>query len=104
MSNQPTDPAVERHGWINTETIKTRFGDFEFKNGYPTPASAEALLDQLTFNRAVEVYLVQMPAVAVIELRRGMRDFGAKRSNQIIIWETLMDARTLLLTPNTETV
>ena len=36
------------HGWIGTETVKTRFGDFEFKNGYPTPAAAEALLDQLS--------------------------------------------------------
>jgi hypothetical protein len=46
-------------GWISTETVKTRFGDFEFKNGYPTPAAAEGLLDQLKFNRAIEVYLTQ---------------------------------------------
>jgi len=29
---KPADP----HGWISTETIKMRFGDFEFKNGYPS--------------------------------------------------------------------
>ena len=80
----PADP----HGWIGTETVKTRFGDFEFKNGYPTPAAADALLDQLKFNRAIEVYLTQIPAVAIIESRRGIRDFGAKRSNQVVIWET----------------
>ena len=61
---KPADP----HGWIGTETVKTRFGDFEFKNGYPTPAAADALLDQLKFNRAIEVYLTQMPAVAIIEI------------------------------------
>ena len=33
-----------------------------------------------------------------------MRDFGAKRSNQVVIWEKLMDAETILLTANTETV
>ena len=33
-----------------------------------------------------------------------MREFGARRANQIIVWETLMDAQTLLLTANTETV
>ena len=92
------------HGWIGTETVKTRFGDFEFKNGYPTPASAEALLDQLKYNRAIDVYLTQLPAVAIIESRRGIRDFGAKRSNQVVIWESLMDAKTLVLTANTETV
>jgi hypothetical protein len=28
----------DRHGWISTEKVKTRFGTFEFKNGYPTLA------------------------------------------------------------------
>ena len=27
---------AEPHGWLNTETLKTRVGEFEFKNGYPT--------------------------------------------------------------------
>ena len=36
-------------GMDGLETVKTRFGDFEFKNGYPTPAAAEALLDQLKY-------------------------------------------------------
>ena len=99
-----TQTQSDRHGWINTEVVKTRFGDFEFKNGYPTRESATALLDQLKFNRAIEVYLTQIPAVAIIESRRGVREFGAVRSNQVIIWENLMDAKTLVLTANTETV
>ncbi len=97
------EPA-DHHGWIGTEVVKTPFGTFEFKNGYPTPVAASALLDQLKFNRAVEVYLTQIPAVAVIETRRGIRDFGATRSNQVVIWESLMDAQSLVLTANTETV
>ena len=28
--------SADPHGWIGTETVKTRFGNFEFKNGYPT--------------------------------------------------------------------
>ena len=103
FAQEQAKPA-DSHGWLGTETVKTRFGDFEFKNGYPTPAAAEALLDQLKFNRAIDVYLTQIPAVAIIETRRGIRDFGAKRSNQVVIWETLMDAKTLVLTANTETV
>jgi hypothetical protein len=101
-SAQPNE--TDRHGWLGTETINTRFGEFDFKGGYPTPESAERLREQLLFNRAVEVYLTQMPAVAIIESRRGLADFGAKKSNQVVIWEQLMDAQTLLLTPNTETV
>ena len=98
------DQPRHRHGRIGTEVVRTRFGDFAFQNGYPTPDAADALLGQIAFNRAIEVYLTQIPAVAVIEQRRGMREFGARRANQVIIWETLMDAQTLLLTANTETV
>ena len=98
--SKPGDP----YGWLGTETVTTRFGNFEFKNGYPTPAAADALLDQLKFNRAIEVYLTQIPAVGVAAEHRGLADFGAKGSNQIVIWETLMDAETVLLTANTETV
>jgi hypothetical protein len=30
---------AEPHGWLNAETLKTRVGEFEFKNGYgPTEA------------------------------------------------------------------
>lgn len=94
----------DHHGWLGTEALDTRFGKFEFKGGYPTPETATALLDQLKFNRAVEVYLAQMPAVAIYESKQGLANFGAKTSNQVVIWEQLMDAQTLLLTANTETV
>jgi hypothetical protein len=104
MTLASTHSAADRHGWINTETIKTRFGNFDFENGYPTRAAADALLEQLKFNRAIEVYLTQLPAVAVMESRRGVREFGVTKSNQAIIWENLMDAKTLVLTANTETV
>ena len=95
-SAAPTSTA-DTHGWIGTETVKTKFGDFEFKNGYPTAEAANAMLDQLKFNRATEVYLTQIPPVS-IAAERGLADFGAKQPNQIVIWETLMDAATILLT------
>ncbi len=92
------------NGWIGTETVKTPFGNFDFKNGYPTPEAATRLLDQLKLNRAIEVYLTQMMPVSEIALREGLRAFGSKKPQQVVIWEDLMDARTVLLTANAETV
>ena len=69
----------DAHGWLNTETLKTRFGDFEFKNGYPAGDTAERLLELQTLNRAVEVYLTQLMPVSEIALREGMRAFGARK-------------------------
>ncbi len=95
---------LEPHGWLGTETLKTRSGDFEFKNGYPASDTAERLLELQKLNRATEVYLTQMLPVSEIALREGLRAFGAKTPQQLVIWENLMDAKTLLLTANTETV
>ncbi len=95
---------TEPHGWLGNETLKTRFGDFEFKNGYPVGDTSQRLRDLQMLNRATEVYLTQLMPVSEIALREGLRAFGAKKPTQVVLWETLMDAGTVLLTANTETV
>ena len=95
---------AEPHGWLNNETLRTPYGDFAFKNGYPAGDSGQRLLDVQTLNRAIDVYTTQMMRVSEIALREGMRAFGATTPQHVIIWENLMDAKTLLLTANTETV
>jgi hypothetical protein len=49
---------AEPHGWPNTETLKTRVGEFEFKNGYLTDNTAQRLRDLQTLNRATEIFSV----------------------------------------------
>lgn len=104
MSATLVSAHAEPHGWLNSETLKTRFGDFEFKNGYPVGDTAERLLALQTLNRAVEVYLTNLMAVSEIASREGLRAFGATKATQVVIWEQLMDPATVLLTANTETV
>ena len=111
-ANSPTvqtDTTSQKHitnaqGWIGTETVKTRFGDFEFKNGYPTEEATKKLADALLFSRAIEIYLDQMHAVSWYNVWKGVAAAGTAKPNQLVIWENLMDAQTLLLTGNTETV
>ena len=95
---------AEPHGWLNTETLKTRVGEFEFKNGYPTDDTAQRLRDLQTLNRATEVYLTQIMRVSEIAWREGMRACGSVTPQQVVIWEDLADAKLLLLTGNAETV
>jgi hypothetical protein len=92
------------YGWIGTGTVKSRMGNFEFKNGYPTKESAKKLSDALVFSRAIEVYLDQMHGVSWYNVWKGVAAAGSAKPNQLVIWETLMDSETLLLTGNTETV
>jgi hypothetical protein len=95
---------ADPHGWLCTETLKTRFGDFAFENGYPAGDTAERLFELQTVNRAVEVYTTQMMRAAEMALKQGLHAFGAKKPQQVVVWENLMDAGTVLLTANTETV
>src|SRR5262245_58344417 len=99
-----TTAAIDPHGWLNTETLKTRFGDFEFKGGYPVGDAARRLFEAQTLNRAIEVYLTNLMPVSEIANREGIRAFGATTPQHVVIWEDLMDAETVLLTANTETV
>jgi hypothetical protein len=94
----------EPHGWLGTETLKTPYGEFEFKNGYPVGDTAKRLLDLELRNRAIEVYLTNMMAVSWRAIDEGLETAGLTSSNKMEIWEQLLDAQTLLLTGNTETV
>jgi len=92
------------HGWIGTEIVSTRFGDFEFKGGYPTAEATDKLYALRTFNRAVESYIHFVTLMSMFYMQKGLTDFGLDASNKFLIFETLLDAQSLYLTPNTETV
>jgi hypothetical protein len=99
-----TQKVDEKHGWINTGTVKTRFGDFTFKGGYPTGDTMTRLFELQKVYRAVEVYLTNIMEVGETAVHEGLHAFGATRPNQVVIWEQLMGPETVLLTANTETV
>ncbi len=84
----------EPHGWLCSETLVTRSGDFEFVNGYPTIDTANRLRDLQVLNRATEVFLTQLMPVSEMALRQGLRAFGASKPTQVVVWEQLMDAKT----------
>jgi len=93
-----------QHGWIGTETVDTRYGRFEFKNGYPTAEATEKLYEFRTFNRAVESYLHFVTLMSMFYMQKGLHDFGLDASNKFLIFESLLDAQSLYLTPNTESI
>ena len=94
----------EAHGWIGTETVTTRFGNFDFKNGYPTPEATDKLYELLMFGRAVESYLHFVTHMSMAHMQKGLTDLGLDAANKFLIFETLLDAQSLYLTPNTETI
>lgn len=51
------------------DTVKTRLGTLEFRDGAPTPETAEQLYDHLDFSRGVEAYLNSLSGASLVALR-----------------------------------
>ena len=83
--------------------IESRLGTLNLFDGFPDEASAEKLWDALDFQRAVQAYLLAIPAVNQAANRNAMRTLGS--INQTVpIWEDLVDSRTVGLTFNDQTI
>ena len=89
---------------IMPDKIKTRIGTLEFFDGFPTEATVKKAYDFLDFQRGVDVFLDEMRAASMVALRNGHRELGITESNQVAIFENLMDSKSLWLTANSETV
>ena len=89
---------------LTPHDIVTRAGTLKYFDGIPTPETAEALYNHLDYIRGVEAFINGMPAASLEALRRGQASLGLKNSNQVLIFDELMDSNSLFLTGNTDTV
>lgn len=88
---------------LTPDTVETRIGTLKFFDGVPTPETAAKTFDNLDFLRGVEAFLNGIPGASMASIRAGLREVGATGST-VGIFESLMDARSLFLTGNSETV
>ena len=86
------------------DRVETRIGTLEFFDGFPTPETVNLVYDNLDFLRGVEAFLTAIPAASLQAMLEGIGSIGVDRNGAISITETLLDARALYLTPNTESV
>jgi hypothetical protein len=84
--------------------VKTRIGDLNFYDGIPTQQTVDLVFDNLDFMRGVDVFLNFIPANSIEGLRRGFSSAGAVASNEVIVFDNLLDSAPLFLTGNTDTV
>jgi hypothetical protein len=77
----------------------------QLNNGNWLPEQeAEALRDELYFQRAVHAYMTMLPALNVIGMRDGSEaEFGAGY-NVLPIWKDRMDSRAWVPTPNADVI
>jgi hypothetical protein len=82
--------------------VEIRLGTLNFFDGFPDDATVEKIYDNLDFQRAVQAYLLAIPAVNQAAMRKALLQWGPANST-MPIWEDLVFPRTVGLTFNTST-
>jgi hypothetical protein len=85
------------------DKVETRIGPLDFKDGVPSVETAEKVRDALDFTRALNVYNNSFRGASAYALGKGFQSIGAD-DNSVIIFSELMDAKSLFLTANADTV
>ena len=86
------------------DSVETRLGTLKFTDGFPDDATVQKVYDNLDFQRGVQAFLTAMPAASLAAHAQGaLRGFGPDNQT-VIIFESLMDSRSLFLTANTESI
>ena len=77
----------------------------QLNNGNWLPQNeAEALRDELFYQRAIHAYMTMLPALNVIGMRDGSEAAFARGYNVLPIWKDRMDSRTWVPTPNADVI
>lgn len=83
--------------------IATSFGNLAFENGVPTPETAQKTYDMLDFTQALNVYNNSFRGASALAIVKGFEGIGAMPGD-VVIFSKLMDANSLFLTANADTV
>lgn len=94
----PIAPGVAIPGQVDTS-----IGTLSFKDGIPTPETSQKIWDNLDRSRALQAYLLAIPIVNQAGMRDSLAKFGPANKTDVI-WENLVDPRTVELTANDNTI
>jgi hypothetical protein len=85
------------------DRVDSRLGPLEFKDGAPSAATVDKVYDNLDFTHAFDAFNNTMRGVSVASIHKGLLSAGVK-DNEVIVYSELMDAKSLFLTANADTV
>jgi hypothetical protein len=85
------------------DKVETRIGTLDFKDGAPSAATAEKVLDSLDYVRGVDAFMNSFSGASAYAIRKGFQSIGAE-DNTVVIFSDLMDANSLFLTANADTI
>jgi hypothetical protein len=85
------------------DSVETSLGTLKFFDGLPDKETVAKVYDNLDRIRGVDVYLNTQSAASTLANIEGLKSVGGNNQT-VVVHENRVDAKTLLLTPNTQTV
>ncbi|MGO4836065.1 DUF1254 domain-containing protein, partial [Rhizobiaceae sp. 2RAB30] len=85
------------------DEIESSIGTLNLNYGYPSADTVDKIYDNLDRSRALQAYLLAIPIVNQAGMRESLRKFGPDNQTNVI-WESLMDSKTVALTGNDNTI
>jgi len=85
------------------DKVETRIGTLDFKDGMPSKETIAKVYDNLDFTHAFEAFVNTLQGVSIHALHKGFLSAGVK-DNEVLVFSELMNAKSLFLTANADTV
>jgi hypothetical protein len=98
QTSAPIPPAI-----TTPDKVETRIGTLDFKDGMPSKETVAKIYDNLDLTHAFEAFVNTFQGVSIRAIHKGLLSVGVK-DNEVIIFSDLMDAKSLFLTTNADTV
>ena len=104
----PADPALQYStpiapGVAVPDKIESSIGTLNLSYGYPSADTVEKIYDNLDRSRALQAYLMAIPIVNQAGMRDSLVQFGPVNQTDVL-WEGLVDPRSVELTANDNTI
>ena len=96
-----TTPIPE--GIATPDNLETHLGTLTSFDGVPDKKTTQKIYDDLDLRRATEAFLATLPVASMSAMEKGLRSFGPPNTTALL-FEDLMDSRSLWLTPNTVSI
>ncbi|MBY5357240.1 DUF1254 domain-containing protein [Rhizobium leguminosarum] len=107
ISTAQAQQAVENHQLpqqiVTSDSVESSIGTLEYKDGAPSKETVEKVYDYLDLMHGVEAFVNAYQGASVAAIFKGFEDAGVA-DNTAVIWSELMDAKSLFLTANADTI
>lgn len=98
QTNPGIPPAI-----TTPDKVETRIGPLDFKDGAPSKETLDRVYNNLDFTHALRAFMDTFQGVSIRAIHKGLLNAGVK-DNEVIVFSELMDAKSLFLTGNADTV